>query len=116
MDFTFRFSPESSKGQEAWENFFLSSGSEDVETTGSIALLDSRDFQGDTFCSKDAFGTADFSNLGEMAYVNNGDVETLGSVAFVGYDNNFDSASSVSFDCGSASFSDCGSSSCSFVG
>lgn len=114
MDFTFRFSPESSKGQEAWANFFLSSANEDVETTGSIALLNSQNYAGDTFCSKDAFGTVDFSNLGETSYTDNGTAETLGSIAFADFGTDF-GYSSDSAGCSSASFSDNGSSSCSFA-
>ncbi|HNW25285.1 MAG TPA: hypothetical protein PKI94_00675 [Candidatus Gastranaerophilaceae bacterium] len=115
MDFTFRFSPESSKGQEAWSNFFLSSDSEETQAAGAIALLDVNDCQGDTFCSKDAFGTTDFSNIGEfVCSADNTSVEGLGSIAFTGFDSGIDCASSAgSFDCAS---SDCGASSSSFIG
>lgn len=114
MDFTFRFSPESSRSQDAWANFFLSSAGEDIETIGSIALLNSQNCVGDTFCSKDVFGTVIFSNTDETAYTDNGTTETLGSMASAGFGTD-PGYSSDSAGCSSASFSDSGSSSCGFA-
>lgn len=112
MDFTFRFSPESSKGQEAWANFFLSSANEDVETTGSVALLEVNGGAFDTFGSVDIFGNPDFSTIGEIAFSSADSTETLGSVAFESFDLG-SSFVSVSTDCFSSSDS---GSSCCFVG
>lgn len=95
MDFTFRFFADNASGSSSVETAgTIANANQEAETAGALASLFSAD-GGDSFGTKDIFGTIDYSNMNNNFFANaSQEAETAGTIACLNFG---------SFDLGGAS-------------